>query len=279
MSIVVSAVAHGARLNYIKADIFKPFCGRMEYVMANKIRVTVWNEFRHEKTAEVVKALYPDGMHAVIAKALRECDDVEVRLAALDDEANGLPDEVLNETDVLIWWGHVAHHEVPDELAEKIRRRVYVNGMGFIALHSAHLSKPFRAIVGTTGNLSWGNTIPEVVWNINPSHPIAAGIPDHFCLKAEEVYAEPFQIPAPDEIVFLSAYEGGCVFRSGNCWKRGAGKVFYFQPGHETVPTYYNENVQRVLKNAVHWAAPADFGYEVKDDCPYIADAAFFEKD
>lgn len=247
--------------------------------MANKIRVTVWNEFRHEKTMEEVKALYPDGMHAVIAKAIGECEDVEVRLAALDDEANGLPDEVLNETDVLIWWGHMAHGEVPDELVEKIRQRVYVDGMGFIALHSGHHSKPFRAIIGTTGNLSWGNNVPEVIWNINPSHPIAAGVPDHFCLKAEEIYAEPFQIPAPDEIVFLSAYEGGCVFRSGCCWTKGAGKVFYFQPGHETVPTFYNETVQRVLKNAVHWAAPADFGYEVTSGCPYIADGVFFEKD
>ena len=236
------------------------------------IRVTVWNEFRHEKRWEEVRKLYPDGLHATIAEALRECGDLEVRLAALDDPDQGLPDEVLNATDVLFWWGHMAHHEVKDELVEKIRARVY-GGMGLVVLHSGHLSKVFRKTVGTTGNLLWGDTVREVIWNIHPEHPIAAGIPSHFHLQAEEIYAEPFQIPDPDEQVFLSWFENGYVFRSGCVWRRGLGKVFYFQPGHESVPTYHNPYVRRILQNAAHYCAPAEFGYRPTKEgepCPWI---------
>lgn len=233
------------------------------------IRVTVWNEYRHEKSNPAVAEIYPNGLHAVVADAVKD-EDIEVRLAALDDPQQGLPDEILNNTDVLIWWGHMAHGEVDDALVERIRRRVY-GGMGLICLHSAHHSKVFRAVIGTTGNLTWGDNVPEVMWNINPTHPIAQGIPSHFKLEAEEIYAEPFQIPDPDEIVFLSWYKTGYVFRGGCCFKRGAGRIFYFQPGHETVPTYHNEYVRRILKNAVRWASPADTGYKIElDGCPYL---------
>lgn len=233
-----------------------------------KIHVTVWNEFRHEKTKEHVKSLYPDGMHAVIADAIGS-EDIEVTLATLDDPCQGLSDEVLQNTDVLIWWGHKCHNEVDDALVEKIRQRVFM-GMGLICLHSAHHSKIFRAVIGTTGNLTWGDNKKEVLWNINPTHPIAKGIPSHFKLEAEEIYAEPFQIPDPDETLFLGWYETGYVFRSGCCWRRGAGKIFYFQPGHESVPTFYNEYVRQIIKNAVYWAAPAETGYKVSADCPYL---------
>ncbi len=235
-----------------------------------KIRVTVWNEFRHEKKSEVVKALYPNGLHAKIKEFLDECDDLEVRLAALDDPDQGLPDDVLNNTDVLIWWGHVAHKEVDDALVEKIRSRVYTGKMGFIALHSAHKSKPFMSIVGTNGNLSWGRNQKEIVWNLLPSSPIAAGIPDHFLLEEEELYSEPFFIPQPDALVFTSWYEDGNIFRSGACYLRGAGKVFYFQPGHETCRSFYNPYVQRIIKNAVHWAYPTETGMEINDECPHL---------
>lgn len=183
--------------------------------MANKIRVTIWNEYRHEKSEESVAKIYPKGIHGAIADFLSVNDDMEITLAALDDPDQGLPDEVLNNTDVLLWWGHLSHGEVDDALVERIRQRVYVNGMGFIALHSAHHSKPFRAIVGTTGNLLWGDNQKEIIWNIMPSHPIAAGIPMHFELPEEELYAEPFQIPQPNAHIFEGWYEHGYVFRSG----------------------------------------------------------------
>ncbi len=242
---------------------------RRNCTMDRKIKVTVWNEFRHEKTLDGARDIYPDGIHACIKSFLDEAG-CEVRLAALDDPDQGLPDSVLNDTDVLIWWGHMAHEEVDNGLVERIKNRVFNYGMGFIGLHSSHMSKPFRAIVGTSGNLLWGDEQKEIVWNIMPSHPIAKGIPEHFVLESEEMYGEPFMIPQPDAVVFTAWFEHGNVFRNGCCFLRGLGKVFYFQPGHETCRSFYDENVRRIIINAVKWAAPED-GYACRypSECPH----------
>lgn len=238
----------------------------------NPIRVTIWNEFRHEKTSQQVAEIYPHGIHAAIADALAPCKDIVTTLAALDDPEQGLPDSLLENTDVLIWWGHMAHEEVNDALVEKIRQRVYAGKMGFMPVHSGHHSKPFKAILGTTGNLSWGADQKEIIWNLCPSHPIAAGIPDHFQLDIEEMYGEPFYIPTPDELVFGGWFEHGNMMRSGCTWRRGMGKIFYFQPGHEACPSFHNPYVQRILQNGVHWVAPAEIGYEVPNGCPHITE-------
>lgn len=235
-----------------------------------KINVVIWNEFRHEKTKEKVKAIYPDGLHATIKSYLDKNEDMEVSLAALDDPDQGLPDERLEKIDVLLWWGHAAHGEVNDALVEKIRERVYTGKMSFIALHSGHHSKPFKAIVGTNGNLSWGREQKEIMWNLMPSHEIAAGIPDHFLIESEEMYGEPFYIPQPDALVFGAWYEDGHIFRAGACFNRGAGKVFYFQPGHESCRSYYNPYVLRIIENAIRWAKPTEHGYEIENKCPHI---------
>lgn len=234
------------------------------------IKVTVWNEFRHEKTKEHVKAIYPNGLHAVIADFLGKNEDISVRLAALDDEYQGLPDDVLEDTDVLIWWGHMAHKEVDDELVKKIQQRVYLGKMGLIALHSGHHSKVFKAVIGTNGNLQWGREQEEIIWNVNPGHPICAGIPDHFLIESEEVYSEPFFIPEPDALLFIGWFEDGNVFRSGACFNRGAGKVFYFQPGHESCRSFYNPYVQKIITNGVYWAAPNNLGFDIEDKCPHM---------
>jgi trehalose utilization protein len=236
------------------------------------IKVTIWNEFRHEKSSERVKAIYPNGLHAAIKEYLDTDEELEVRLAALDDEDQGLPDEVLNDTDVLLWWGHMAHKEVNDELVDKIQTRVYMGKMGFIALHSAHYSKPFRKLIGTSGNLSWGRDQKEIMWNLMPSHPIAAGIPDHFILESEELYSEPFAIGQPDALVFGGWFEDGHIMRSGACFIRGAGRIFYFQPGHEYCRSYYNPYVLRIIKNAIYWAKPCEPGYEIINDAPHITE-------
>ena len=233
------------------------------------INVTIWNEFRHEKRNPKVQAIYPEGIHACIKAFLDVNEDMNVRLAALDDPEQGLPDEVLENTDVLIWWGHLAHGEVSDALVEKIRKRVYLGKMGLVVLHSGHHSKVFRSVVGTTGNLSWGNNQKEIVWNVSPTHPIAAGIPDHFCLDKEELYAEPFYVGEPDETVFLSWFEGGFVMRSGLVFKRGAGKIFYFQPGHEECRSFYNEYVQRIIRNAVYYVKPTAPSFDIPDGAPH----------
>lgn len=220
------------------------------------IRVTVWNEGRHEKTDESIAKLYPEGIHGAIAGYLRKDDGMEVRTATLDEPENGLPDEILNNTDVLIWWGHQVHGEVKDEIAEKIYSNV-LRGMGFIALHSSHIAKPFVRLMGTSCTLKYRHIgEKERIWVIEPAHPIAEGIGEYFELEQEEMYGERFDIPAPDTLVFAGWFQGGELFRSGCCYNRGYGKVFYFQPGHEEYPIYYNQNVLRIISNAVKWARP-----------------------
>lgn len=232
------------------------------------IKVTVWNEFVHEKNSEKVKELYPEGIHKAIADFLGKEEDIEVRTATLDDEECGLTEEILRDTDVLIWWGHVAHNKVPDEIVKRVQNEV-LKGMGAIFLHSAHHSKLFKALMGTTANLTWREDgDKERVWVSKPSHPIARGIDRYFELEHEETYGEPFDIPEPDELVLMGWYSGGEVFRSGCCYRRGNGKIFYFQPGHETVPTYYNESVQLIIKNAVRWAVP-DYRVDALV-CPHV---------
>ncbi len=220
------------------------------------ISVTIYNEFCHEKSDEEVKKIYPEGIHKAIADFLGKEEDIKVRTVTLDDEECGLTEEVLNDTDVLLWWGHLRHGDVPDSVVERVKNAV-LKGMGFIALHSAHHSKPFRALMGTTCNLGWREDGDrERVWVTDPSHPIAQGIDTYFEIEHEEMYSEPFGVPVPDQLVFIGWYEGGEVFRSGCCYFRENGRIFYFQPGHETYATYYNPSVQLVLKNAVRWAAP-----------------------
>lgn len=222
----------------------------------NPIRVTVWNEGRHEKTSERVRAVYPDGMHTVIAAALNVQPDFTTRTAMLDEPEHGLTDDVLATTDVLTWWGHVAHRDVDDVVVERVYERVLA-GMGLIVLHSGHYSKIFRKLMGTSCALGWRDIGErERLWVVAPDHPIVDGLPPHFELPAEEMYGEFFDIPVPDALVLLGWFPGGDVFRSGCCFTRGHGRIFYFQPGHETHPTYHDPNIQRVLVNAVRWAAP-----------------------
>jgi trehalose utilization protein len=222
----------------------------------DQIRVTVWGEFRHEKTNPQVAAIYPDGMHMTIAAALKKDAVLSVRTATLDEPEHGLTAEALAATDVLIWWGHKAHAEVSDEVVARVKKRV-LDGMGLIVLHSGHFSKIFKTLMGTTCDLKWREADDhERIWVVEPGHPIAAGLGETIEIDQEEMYGERFDIPEPDQLVFISWFTGGEVFRSGCCYHRGAGKVFYFRPGHETYPTYHHPDVQRVIANAVHWAAP-----------------------
>jgi trehalose utilization protein len=218
------------------------------------MNITVWNE-NTQSNEPGVKAAYPRGIHDALREALEKIPGAVVTVATLDMPECGLPDEVLNNTDVLFWWGHVSHGEVPDALAHKIHNRV-LRGMGLIVLHSAHYSKPFRLLMGTTCSLRWREGDFERLWTLNAAHPIAAGIPMHIEIGEEEMYGEPFDIPQPDGLIFGGWFRGGEICRSGVCYYRGHGKVFYFQPGHETTPTYYNPHIQQILRNAAVWASP-----------------------
>ena len=217
-------------------------------------RVTVWTEYRQERRDAPVAAVYPDGIGAVIAEGLRETG-LEVRSATLDEPEHGLTDAVLEETDVLTWWGHVAHDEVDDAVVERVHRRV-LDGMGLIVLHSGHHSKIFKRLMGTTCDLNWREAGErEQLWVVDPAHSIAEGLGAGFTIDAEEMYGEHFDVPAPDRLVLISWFDGGEVFRSGCCYERGRGRIFYFRPGHETHPTYRHPGVRRVIANAVRWAA------------------------
>lgn len=222
------------------------------------IKVTVWNEYRHELEEEKIRLMYPDGIHGAIAAFLGTNEDLEVRTATLDMPEHGLTVEVLEDTDVLIWWGHRAHGDVADEIVDRVQQYV-LRGMGMVVLHSGHLSKIFRRLMGTSCNLTWRDDDRERIWCCMPSHPIAQGLPPSFELEEEEMYCEHFDIPQPDALVFIGWFKGGEVFRAGCCFHRGYGKVFYFQPGHEAYPTYRtNPYVQKVITNAVRWAAPSN---------------------
>jgi len=218
------------------------------------IRVTVWNEYLHEPAEPHIAAIYPNGIHNAIADFLKTDEELQVRTATLNEPEHGLTQEVLDNTDVLLWWGHMGHHLVSDEIVERVYQRV-MNGMGLICLHSAHMSKIFRRLMGTNCSLRWREINEnERIWTIDPTHPIAAGIPDYFELEKEEMYGERFDIPAPDELIFIGWFRGGEVFRSGVTYRRGFGKIFYFQPGHESYGNFYNPYVQTIIRNAVYWA-------------------------
>ena len=225
----------------------------------NRLRVLVWGENQHEKNDPRVQEIYPNGMHETIRTAVESLLGAEatVRTATLDEPEHGLSPEVLDGTDVLIWWGHIAHHEVADEIVDRVQEAV-LSGMGLIALHSAHFSKIFRRLMGTSCSLRWRNEDDrELLWTVDPTHPIAAGVPHPIVLDQHEMYGEFFDIPAPDELIFISTFTGGEVFRSGATFRRGHGKVFYFSPGDQDYPIYHHPDIQRVIANGVTWAAPA----------------------
>ena len=237
----------------------------------NTLRILVWGENVHEQHDPAVAAIYPQGMHEAIAAGIREFlpgAQAEVTTATLQEPEHGLTAERLAATDVLTWWGHRAHADVSDAVVDRVQKRV-LEGMGLIVLHSGHYSKIFKRLLGTSCSLRWRVAgEKERLWVCQPGHPIAAGLDRYFELPHEEMYGEPFAIPAPEEQVFISWFEGGEVFRSGCCWRRGNGKIFYFRPGHETYPTYHDKNVRRVIANAAAWARPQGLWIDGSSNVP-----------
>lgn len=234
------------------------------------IRVTVWNENVHERRDASVARTYPDGIHGAIASGIKRVlgDAADVRSATLDQPEHGLSAAVLDETDVLTWWGHDAHDQVADEVVDRVHARV-LEGMGLVALHSSHYSKIFKRLMGTTCALRWRSDPGgerELVWTVSPGHPIAAGVPHPIVIEHQEMYGEYFDIPPPEALVFISSFAGGEVFRSGCCYTRGAGRVFYFGPGDQEFPVYHHPDVHRVIANAVTWCAAGERGSDLPVD-------------
>ena len=223
-------------------------------------RVTIWNEGVHEATELRIADLYPNGMHGAIGEGVGALlgDAIEVRTLTLDETLDDpqRAEQLLASTDVLLWWGHIAHDRVPDAFVELVHRRVLA-GMGILVLHSAHFSKIFIKLMGTTCSLAWRNSADvERVWTVKPGHPIARGVEQGFTIDGQEMYGEHFDVPDPDELVFVSHFSGGEVFRSGICYTRGYGRVFYFSPGDQEYPVYFHPQVRRVIANAIEWATP-----------------------
>lgn len=219
------------------------------------IRITVWNEYKHEREYENIRKVYPEGIHGCIAGFLGKEEDLAVRTASFDMPEHGLTEDVLRETDVLIIWSHALQDEFSDEVAERVQRHVLA-GMGLIALHSAHYSKVMKKLLGTSMTLKWRHGDSEKLWCTAPAHPIAKGVPEMIELSEEEMYGEFFDIPKPDDVVFTGWFSGGEIFRSGCTFSRGLGRIFYFQPGHEEYPIYYKPEIQKILVNAVHFCTP-----------------------
>ena len=217
-------------------------------------RVTIWNEFLHEKRHESVREVYPDGLHKAIGAGIAELGAFELQYATLEQPEHGLSPEVLAATDTLVWWGHMAHDKVSDDVVARVHEQV-LSGMGLIVLHSGHFAKIFQRVLGTHCSLKWREADEkERLWNLEPAHPVMRGVPDYFELPQEEMYGERFDVPTPDALLMVSWFQGGEVFRSACTWRRGHGRIFYFRPGHETYPTYKNEHVLRIIANACTWA-------------------------
>jgi trehalose utilization protein len=225
----------------------------------HNLRVIVWNENVHESTQPQIAEIYPNGIHGAIADGLGQLlPEATIRTATLADPQHGLDDATLAATDVLFWWGHIAHDQVDDAVVERVHERVLA-GMGLVVLHSGHFSKIFRKLMGTTCSLLWRNEAErELVWSVSPSHPIADGVPSPLIIPHQEMYGEYFDVPEPDGLVFISSFDGGEVFRSGITSRRGLGKVFYFSPGDQGYPVYHQDEIRRVLANAARWAAPGE---------------------
>lgn len=217
-------------------------------------KVVVWSEGTAPKT------VYPYDVNTAIAEGLQPLKDWQIITASITDPDQGLSDDLLNSTSVLIWWGHQKHGDVKDELVAKIVRRVKEGGMGFIATHSAHYSKPLKALLGT--NCGWkyytddGARVDLIVKS--PKHPIAKGV-KNFTVPKTERYGDPFEVPPAETVVFDGIYTlpNGTKenAQQGMTWSVGKGRVFYFQPGHESYPIYFQEEIRHIFRNGVQWAA------------------------
>ncbi|MDR0426377.1 MAG: ThuA domain-containing protein [Clostridiales bacterium] len=233
------------------------------------MKIALFVEMAPGMRAGECREAYPEGMQNCL-KAMLEAAGHRVTLVEQDENGDGAAmAAAVGDADVAYWWGHGLHQKVSDAAADAVVRAVW-RGMGLVCLHSSHLSKPFLRLIGTDGTLCWREAGEnERLWVVDPAHPIAAGLPPTVEIEREEMYGEPFGIPQPDELVFLGWYKGGEVFRSGCVFRRGRGKVFYFQPGHETYPNYKLPDVRRILLNAAEYLrCPAKAAADA--ECPCV---------
>jgi trehalose utilization protein len=276
------------------------------------IRVVIWDERQPAQ-----KSVYPNFLGNHLAEYLRNSERgrgarLQVRSVGIDDPEQGLSSDVLDNCDVLVWWGHQRHGEISADTAKGIVRRITSGQLSLIALHSAHWSRPFieamnerstrdalksltrrerknvqisyippdmrlmrkdekltpwwTKTAGANGTTQLQIKLPSCVFpavraDAKPSHvrilaknhPIARGVPETFDISQTEMYDEPFHVPTPDAVIFEERWDAGERFRGGCLWNLGAGKVFYFRPGHETYPVFKEAAPLRLVENAVRW--------------------------
>lgn len=222
------------------------------------MNITIFNEYHPNEHTGKAEKNYPGGIHIAL-KSIFESQEYDVVTATQEQACNGLTDEILDNTDVLLWWSKNWDNELLNSVADKVVSRIR-EGMGAVFLHSAKNSKPFLRLTGTTSAtapVSWKEPgESERLFVVSPAHPIAEGIPSGYVIPNEEPYCEYFDIPKPDDIVFLGGFGNGMCIRAGVTFTRGAGKIFFFQPGHDSFPVYNDKVIRRIILNAVNWAKP-----------------------
>lgn len=220
------------------------------------MKILIYNEGRDERLKPEVLEVYPDGIGAVLKDVVSSIPGAEILgiISMYDMGTMEEMDKLLAITDVLVFWSHGGNSMFPDDIATLIQNHV-LRGMGFVVLHSAIGSKPFKALMGTTCSIHYRHDDFERLTCCNPQHPIAAGLPLHIELEKEESYGEYIDVPKPDDIIYLGWFDSGEVCRSVMTWHRGYGKVVFLQPGHETNPSYYDQHIRKLICNSCIWSA------------------------
>lgn len=222
--------------------------------MALDTNVLVWSE------ETVHDDVYPNDINSAVAEHLNEHPEFVAQAVHIDEPDQGVSEDRLEWADALVWWGHARHDDVREETVDRVEEYVTEEGVGFLALHSAHYALTFKRLVGASGDLGevrWEDIPPgetEELEVVDPDHPIAAGVED-FTLPEVEMFGEPFDVPEPDDVVLHSTFPEGGEFRSLCTFTFGAARGAYFRPGHEEFRIYHDENVRRVVANAVRWVA------------------------
>ncbi len=212
------------------------------------LRVRVWCE------GTAPRAVYPQDIDGAVAAHLGKSPGVKVERARLTDPSAGLADAALDATDVLIWWGHIRHDAVPDDRAQAVIRRVRAGKLGLVALHSSCASKPFKGLMGMSCEPGgWREDgRPEHVKIAAPDHPIARGVAP-FTIPRSDMFAEPFDVPAPETVVLVSSWDRGETLRSGLTWSVDKGRVAFLRTGHDAFPVLFHPAVRQLLANASQW--------------------------
>lgn len=213
------------------------------------LRVHVWCE------GTAPRAVYPNDVDGAVADHLGKLPTLQVRRGRLADPSAGLAEDVLDATDVLLWWGHLRHDDVPNDRAEAVVRRVREGKLGLIALHSSCTSKPFKGLMGMACEPGgWREDgRPEHVKIVAPDHPIARGVTP-FTIPRSDMFAEPFEVPAPESVVLVSNWDNGETVRSGLTWTVGKGRVAFLRTGHDAFPVLFHPSVRQIIANATLWA-------------------------